>query len=374
MKTRYIYYIIILNMLSNVVAYVPVILIRHRFDGAVMSIAVGCILSTLIAMVFFKSFQVFPEQGFPEILQQHTTSWVRLTILIYFSITWFLAGFITIASYSDITVRFINPDISEWLTNLLFVLVVIFLANSTTKQVLYILEILLIVNVPLIILIFIHGLRSPYMDWTAVRQILSYAWDWPAWDTVAATTYIFTGYANMVIFHRVFTQHISLKWFPLVGVVGFLNLATTFFLPIGYHGTEGVGSYIYPWIATADSIRMELGPVERMVFIFLLLYLSISLLSTLVHWHVGLRIIQSLLPPPSSTKKKAWYPLLVLGSFGGITIVADILLNEVDLYNLSVWWLRIRLPSEIILVCLLYWIARKVKHEAKSTSSAANRR
>ncbi len=374
MKTRYIYYIILLNMLSNVVAHVPVILIRHRFDGAVMAILVGSILSTGIAMVFFKSLQAFPQQDFPEILKQHTPSWARFTILAYFIIAWFFAGFITIASYSDITVRFINPDISEWQTDLLFILIVIFLANSTTKQVLYILEIILVVNVPLIILIFIHGLRSPYMDWTAVRQILTYAWNWPAWDALAATTYIFTGYANMVIFHRVFSQQISLRWFPLVGVVGLLNLATTFFLPIGYHGTEGVGSYIYPWIATADSIRMELGPVERMVFVFLLLYLSISLLSTLVHWHVGLKLVQGILPSPSSSKNKTWYPLLVLCSFGVLTLVADLLFNEVNLYNLSVWWLRLRLPSEILLVLLLYWIARKVKHETKSTSSAADRR
>ncbi|RXT04903.1 GerAB/ArcD/ProY family transporter [Ammoniphilus sp. CFH 90114] len=369
MKTRYIYYIILLNMISNVVAFVPLILIGERFDGAIMAILLGSILSTSIAMLFFKSVEVFPKQGVPEILQQHVPFWLRTFFLIFLIPAWFFAGFVTIASYSDIVIRFMNPEMPEWEMTFLFVLIVIFLANSTTKQVLYILEIILVINVPLIVLIFIKGLTSPYMDWFAVRQILTYAWSWPSWEALSAATYIFTGYANMIIFHRVFTQSIPLKWFPVVGGIGLLNLATTFFMPIGYHGTIGVGSYIYPWVTTADSIRMELGPVERMVFIFLLLYLSISLLSTLIHWHVGLKLVESLISPSQEEKKKKRFQWMVLACFGAFTVIWDVFLNEVDLLRISIWWLSLRLPSEIIIVLLLYWISRKVKRHANTASS-----
>ena len=79
-------------------------------------------------------------------------------------------------------------------------------------------------------------------------------------------------------------------------MLALFNLGTTFLLPIGFHGTVGVGNFTYPWVSTADSMRMEFGFVERVIFIFLPLYAFIALSQVIVVWHVGMHFFLSLLP------------------------------------------------------------------------------
>lgn len=362
---RYFYYLVFLNMVVNVVAFVPGILLEERFSGAVMAILIAPLISMPLIFIFLKGMKKFPQKGLPEILKEHLAPWAKITVLLYFSSAFVMAGFITLAAYSDITIRFINPDMEQWMVNILLIGSVTLLALIKTDRILYTLEIMLFLNLPLIFLIMFNGIRSPYVDWDGVMQVATYVWNLPSWAVLSAATYSFAGYLNLVIFNRVFGEEVKMKWIWTIGILGLINLCVSFFLPIGFHGTQGVADYLFPWIVTADSIRMEFGPVERMVFVFLLLYISISVISAMVHWHVGSRLLRSLFPPAKMTEdgdaQKDWTLRLILIGFAIAAVSVDRWMSEGQLFLFAEWWLNIRLASEIALVLLIFFLSRRVK-------------
>lgn len=90
----------------------------------------------------------------------------------------------------------------------------------------------------------------------------------------------------------------------------------TFLVPIGYFGTVAIDRHVYTWFSTADSIRMEYFIIERMLFIFYFAYLSLSLVSVIVHWHGGLELFKGAISsvkkiPKSSAMERVVHPMLV---------------------------------------------------------------
>lgn len=61
---------------------------------------------------------------------------MRIFILIYFIVIWYLAGMITLIAFSEITKKYINPDISSMLIVLAFVIVVGMIARLKSESVL----------------------------------------------------------------------------------------------------------------------------------------------------------------------------------------------------------------------------------------------
>jgi len=173
----------------------------------------------------------------------------------------------------------------------------------------------LLLNLPIIVFILFKALLSENMNWDAIKVIRHYLFTASSWKSLAASTYVFTGYVNWAKFNREF-RSIDMKKQQLwvLPVIGLLVLTTTFLIPIGYYGTYGVDNFIYIWVSTADSMKMEFGFMERVMFIFLLLYLSVALLFISITWHVGSELVKSILP----TKVK---PLLqTYASSSGMTI------------------------------------------------------
>lgn len=65
-------YLLFINMIVNVIVFVPRTLINERFEGAVMAIIIG-IPFTIILLYFYTNALVkFPGKGLPEILYDHT--------------------------------------------------------------------------------------------------------------------------------------------------------------------------------------------------------------------------------------------------------------------------------------------------------------
>ncbi|MEK3760904.1 hypothetical protein MKZ07_21080 [Paenibacillus sp. FSL P4-0338] len=110
-------------------------------------------------------------------------------------------------------------------------------------------------------------------------------------------------------------------------------LALTFYVPIGYHGTVGIERHVYTWFTTADSIRIEAFLIERMLYIFYFAYITLSLVSAIIQWHVGKELLLSLLPSTArAPKKKLWQEIIILALFAAGTI----LLMRLDQYNLNI--------------------------------------
>jgi spore germination protein KB len=62
---RYWFYLILENMLVNVIVFIPHMLIEQRFDGMVQSILWGIPIGVAFIYLFMKSLSKFPGKDLP---------------------------------------------------------------------------------------------------------------------------------------------------------------------------------------------------------------------------------------------------------------------------------------------------------------------
>lgn len=362
---RYLHYLVLLNMLSNSFVFTSLIFIQNRYDGAVMGLFLGAIIGSCLLFFFSLSINRFPKWGLPEILES-TPKWFKFLFLLIFVSIWFTAGAASLLSFNNVTIRYLNPDISGINMILVFsVFIIIVVANLPTAKILYLLEIIVIFNIPFFLIVMYKAYINPYLNWYSIAEVGTSFHHFPSWSVLSAASYVFSGYANMVIFNRVFKEKINIKRLWILPPIGLFNLVTTFAIPIGFHGADGVGALTYPWIVTADSLRMEHAPIERVTSIFLLIFITISLVSVIVHWHVALELLKSTFKFSSNFKSqraKSFFTWGVLFAFAAIILILEKHFKEEDIKTLGKVWLQVRLPGEVLLVLVLLFLVWRKKN------------
>ncbi|PMC35290.1 hypothetical protein CJ195_19640 [Bacillus sp. UMB0899] len=359
MSKRLLYAMLILNMLTNIVAYVPTVLIENRSEGSLLGILLAFLIGMFIIYFFTKYMSEFPGQGIPEILEKFTPKWFRTFYLLFQGILWFMAGFVTLIAFTHISKQYINPEMDELVTILLFLVVIFFGASRDSKKVLYSIEIILLINLPFIAFVIFKSYTNQEIIWDSMRVALTYYHEMPSFETISTATFVYTGYANLVIFNRYFKE-VKVGFFSIIiiGLLGFFTLITTFFIPIGVHGFDGVGSYTFPWIATTEGLRIELGFIERVSFLFLALYINVSIASVTMHWHVGMKQLEAILPI-IKRKDKEITSIIILGIFSLLGMVSLNLLDVEIIGSVAKVWMIILLPAQLIGIVVLKVILKR---------------
>lgn len=295
--SRFLFYLIIINMMTSMVSITPRILIARSEKGAIFSMLIALVVGITLTYIFIMLFRRFPGQGLPEILKAYAPKWVRTPVLLLFGVAWYVAGLFTLIIYTFIIIRFLTPEMSIYNIVLSFAIVVTYGVLMATKNILYMSEVIFVLVVPLIIFIQIKGYASEDLNWDYVRVALMHINHLPAYGAFSSSLFIVVGTANLVIFNRFFTnlkkptgKGISLLTF----ICGYI-LATTYFLPIGFGGFESLENALYPWIMTSDSIRMKYGIIERVVFLFIGAFLALGVVSMIIHWHVSIQLLSGVI-------------------------------------------------------------------------------
>ncbi len=294
--SRFLFYLILVNMLTNMVALTPRILIAGNNSGTVLALVLALPVGMILTYMIISLFSRFPGQGLPEILKQHVPKWIATPVLLFFALCWYLAGLSTLIIYTFIIFRYLTPEMSIYTIVLTFVFVVTYGILMTTRNILYMSEIVILIVVPFIIFIQIKGYLSPSLKWDYIRIAVMHINHFPDYTAFSTSLFIVIGAANLIIFNRYFTKlkKPSRKGMALLTVVCTFILFTTYFLPIGFGGFDSLKNVLYPWIMTSDSIRMKFGVIERIVFIFIGAYLALSVISMTIHWHVSIQLLSSI--------------------------------------------------------------------------------
>ncbi len=356
-----------MNMVVNVTAFVPRIIIDERFEGSVMAVIIGIPLTVLLLYFFTNAMLRFPGKGLPEILFQHTSKWFNRPSLILLSILFFFSGWILLLAFTDITRTFINPEMTRFTILTIFLLVVGFGVLLKTEKVLYALEILTLISLPFILVIFFKAYTSPYLNWDSIRVVFTHVNELPTLSSLGSVTFSLYGFYNISIYNRVFKgeiKKINIWWTMAIIILGYVNAFTSGFIPIGFNGTSGVEDFIYPWISTSDSLRMEYGFVERIIYITLLLFIGASLIMVITIWHVGLKLLLSLFAPSKETRLKtrilsrSIVTLLII-----VTYITGTRIDARQLLELTKLYYIILIPISIFFTIIVSWIAWGKKHE-----------
>lgn len=364
---RYFFYNFILVSFINLMLYVPHILVQFRYNGAVSSMLVGIVIGSILVFMYSSALARYPGKGLPEILKQHCPHWLVSISMVFFAAMWWFATTIVVVAGAILINRFFNPDANVTLLLAMLVLACGYAATRSTLSVMFVVEIGLIVNAPIIMFVMFKAVRSPQLNWDAIRVVANYVTAMPTLTSVAAATFIFTGYINLSIFNRLFPPNFRFKFRWIYPLFGIMILCITFFVPIGFHGTEGVNQYIYIWSLTADSLLMQYGFIERILFLFLIVYLNLTLVYTMSGWHQGMELIKSCFrnsKPEIDSPKTMISNYVIVGIFASLTIIYHLLTNEKINMHITSFWLVIRMFVEILTVLWVFVLSRRRRSKA----------
>ncbi len=352
---RYFAYFLILNMLSNIVSQVSLLLQEDRYSGSVPSMLIGIPLGGVLLVVFVKLFNRFPRKGLPEILETAFPRWLGTPFLLLQTALWFIGGFVILLYISEVTKRFINPDFAPVEALALFLTVVVLFANMPSTKILYMVEIILWLAAPFLVFVIGKAVFSDSLMVDSMREVGTHVFDIPSLMALNGTVFIFSGFMTLCVFNRVIAPDVKRMWvYAAMTAVGAAVLAITFFLPIGFHGADGVLAWTYPWFATADSLRLKFGFVERLLFFFLLMNVMISVLAIIVYWHAALEMFKAALPRRlGASWSRVVLPYALVGAVAFASIYIDLNFTLRFIRQVARLWLWIQFPNTLLVLAVL---------------------
>jgi hypothetical protein len=344
-------------MLSNVMVQVPKILLEHRLRDLTAALAATAVLGVAAMIVFFLLIRRFAGRSLSEILSPLPKP-IRTPFVLFGGAMWFGAGAISLISFVQLTSFYIMRGQPAVLISLLFLAFVVFALGMPGMKILFMVEMSIVLVSPLVLFIFWKTLNSYFFEWDSVGLALKSSWAFPSWETIATAAYLFSGSYNLLVFQQDLGSKLSVHWLWFFSGMGVLTLLTSCFIPIGLHGLVGIGEYSTPWVVTADSIRMAFGPVERMMHIFLLLFLVLTLISVVVHWHVAATMIAAASRAPRWTRLSR---PIAIGAFAVAAAIGSHRFTFEEIGTVGRIWMMVRWPSEIVLIGVLMYCAWKLR-------------
>ncbi|TLS52286.1 hypothetical protein FE782_09935 [Paenibacillus antri] len=351
---RYLVYLVTLNMLANIVSQVSLLLFEDRFNGSVSSILLSIPIGAVAMIVFVKLFDRFPNQGLSEIVGGALPRWIGAPFLLLQAFLWFVCGSVILLYIAEVAKRFMNPDFAPAEALVLFLIVVVLFANMPSNRILYMLEIIMLLSVPFIAFIIGKAIFSDSLLVSSMMEVATHALDMPSLMSFCASMFMYSGFMCLCVFNRVISPKPKRMWYlSALMLTGSITLLITFFLPIGFHGADGILEWTYPWFVTADSLRLQYGFIERVLFFFLLLYVLISVISVIVYWHIGLDLLKSSMPRFRSSWLKVVVPYCALAAISLASIYIDLNVGLRFLRTIARIWMLVQLPNTLLVLAVL---------------------
>jgi len=359
--SRYFYYLTFINTIASLVASMPKILLMNREGGAIVSILISIPLGLVVCYLIGRFYQAFPGKGLPELMDDYIPKFFKILFLLVIGIVWFAAGLLSVITYSFFIKRFLSPNANLIYIVSLILLFIYYGALMKTKNILYVLEIIFVLAAPMILLLISKAFTNNYFEMDFVRESIMHIQNYPNYNAVCAAAFIFWGPANLLIFNRVLKKKQSMTWKSIctIGLVGTIVLLAGYFGPIGMLGFESIGMVVNPGMTTADTMVFRYGIIERVLFVALMFFLTITFASILTHWHVAVEVFKKVV----YFKKLRWRkhnltPHLFLIVFWITSVKVVTYLTEYQLVKYTSYFYNI-FPFLLSAMLLVFWVIRR---------------
>ncbi|RUS47595.1 hypothetical protein [Cohnella sp. AR92] len=369
---RYFYYHVFYIGMMNIMLFVPHILLKHRFDGAVSGLLLGIVVGSILAIGTIYCFRFFPQQGYPEILKMFVPAWVAAPMLYSTCLLWLAGGVLATYTFSQTMGIFFNPEMNHYHFLLLIIVASIFSGSRSTRTVQFSVEILFWLCVPFLLFILFKALFNPYLSWDAIRIVAGYFGRTPSLSVMASSTFFFTGYLSLTLFNRLNPANFRLKHVWSIPILGAMFGFVSFFIPIGFHGTVGVEQYVYVWSVTADSMYLKYGFIQRVLFLFLIMYTFLSMMFMMNVFHACMEYVKASVPGHKPQPEQLPVPKtnwIICGVFGVLCFLFSLWANEGRSHWATEIWLIIRFLFEIVNLIQMIIFAVLIKRRSSSAPS-----
>lgn len=363
--SRFVYFLLISNMIANLIASSPRILFGKSEEGAIVTMIIALFFGVFINWVLITFFKAFPEKSLPQILSLYLSKWIAIPVLFILGVIWYVSGLQTLITYIDILLRFLTPEMSVYLVIAMFIPVVTFGVIMQSRNILFTLELVFVLSFPVAAYYVVKLYFSEQVSWDHVAIAMTFIDNPPDYTVFSTMTYLFVGAFDIIIFNSLLKKKMTfgIKQALMVFILGAFAIFTTYFIPIGVLGFDQVESILYPWILTSDSIRMKFGVIERVIFIFLLLFLAIAFLNITIHWHVACKLFQSAFGIEQlkiKLREKISLGIVVV-VFWSIAIYTTLKVTEYDLFLYSKYYFNSIPIILIVLMVLMLVVNRRAK-------------
>jgi hypothetical protein len=362
--SRYFYYFYTVGLLINTIFFVPRILLSERYDGSVMAVFAGILFGSVSAFLFTKAMMRFPGEGIPEIFERNFPKILRIPLLIGLAMMWTIAGSIILVAFSSISIRFLSPETNPAFMLMFYCAFGCYAASFRPTTVLNMAELIILLNLPFVAFIMYKLISSPYFEWDSIQVLADYVFRIPSLTSFAAATYPFTGYISLALYNRLYEKtRVGHLW--ILPTIGTAVMLVSYFVPIGLLGIDSVDHYIYTWITAVDTLRMKFGFIDRALYLFLFMYIGLSLIFIAISWNVGSVLVRDAFgfKPVTILKVKVPSQVMINAGFAIATFLFGVNSSDKSLIEFVSGWLNTRLAAEILLVIIVIWLSRReVKH------------
>jgi hypothetical protein len=286
---RYYVYLFYINALVNVTAFIPQILYKNRFNGSLFILALSILIGTFLIFLFQNQIKKFPRQNIAQIMDKLFPKWFQKTFLFFNFTLHIFAGNLFLISNTQIVNHFLTPN--SIIIFYIFLLLIVFLILNETNSILYMLEIIVLLATPFCLFIMLRFFTDHLVMIDSIKQSWTYLMDFPKMNSVASGLFVFTGFTNFFIYGEHILS-IGKKHLLIALVIIYFVLFSSYFVPIGYFGLNGVGKESYVWVTTVDSMHFDYFFLERMVPIFILVQIGITLMYIILSYHSSLQYLQ----------------------------------------------------------------------------------
>lgn len=286
---RYYLYIFYINGLVSVTAFIPQLLYKNRFNGTLSSLVLSTLAGVILIYVFQTQIKNFPEKSITEILNSLFPYSIKNTFLFLNFILSIISGTLFLRSIMIIVERFL--DINSMLVFYFLMLLIIFTILSKTTSILFMMEIIIIFATPFLVLILLRFFTDNLVLLDSISQSLTYIMHIPKIDAVVGGLFVFTGFTNLLVYSEYIRPFSSKQLYIVLGIICSV-LYSIYFIPIGYFGLNGVEMENYVWITTVDSMRIDYFFLERIILLFILVLVGISLMYIIITYHSSLKLLQ----------------------------------------------------------------------------------
>lgn len=348
---RYYIYLFYINAIVSVTAFIPQLVYKNRYNGSLMSLAISTLAGTILLLLFQSQIKKFPRRNFSEMLNRVLPgSFKKLFLVLNFTLGIF-SGILFLHAIMQIVGEFLT--LNPTLIFCFFLLLIAFSIWSETSSLLFMLEISVLFATPLIVLILLRFFTDNLVLWDSINESLTYFAHYPKINSVVAGLFVFTGFTNFFVYSehiRPFTKrHLGLAWIIICVI-----LYSSYFIPIGYLGLNGVGMENYVWITTIDSMHVDYFFLERLVIVFILALIGITLMYLILTYHSSIKFLQMMTEDFGGKIKWIGIGIVVISA-----LITQYYVDEINLLKLFLYFFSFRIMLDLLFIFLLFYASRK---------------
>lgn len=371
---KYFYYNYFTVAFTNLLVFVPYVLIQNRYNGSVMGLLIGFIIGMLLLYLFTKVTQAFPNKDVIQIMSEAKQHWFIYVFVSIKTVISIISTILVVGGYAVIVSRYLNPDSDLKMIILLMLLATGYASTRQLLSVAYLIEFMMFITIPFILYIMYKTFTNPIFTWDSVMAVTQHYTKIPNLLTIASATFFFSGYTHLTLFINRKDKPLKFSNSWLAPILVFIVALITIIVPIGMLGTETSAQYLFVWTVAADATEIPYGFIERLMFIFIIVLLSIAItytVSTLSQVIDACKQTIVLFSKKVTQKQVERIPLYIYSLLAIVIFICVIFNNDFLFERVAKWYLVIHFFAEIVFTTTFYIIV-KWKGASHDSSSAKN--